>query len=133
MFQRHNETLILLRRAEAVDAGHGGHDDDVAAAEQRLRGGVAQLVDLLIDIGLFLDVGVSAWDIGLGLVVVVVADKVLNRVVGKEIPELAEAFGRSIVIPSFFSYSDKKLTAFYRSATEGIMYEIAVPDFDLES
>lgn len=48
----------------------------------------------------------------------------------KGLPELAEAFGRSIVIPSFFSYSDKKLTNFYRQNTRGIHYEVAVPDFD---
>lgn len=50
----------------------------------------------------------------------------------KGLPELAEAFGRSIVIPSFFSYTDKKLTGFYRQTTEGIHYEVEVPDFDEE-
>ena len=33
-----------------------------------------------------LDVGVGARDVGLGLVVVVVADEVLDRVVGEEAP-----------------------------------------------
>ena len=47
----------------------------------------------------------------------------------KGIPELAEAFGRSIVIPSFFSFIDKKLVEFYRKTTRGISYEVAVPDF----
>jgi hypothetical protein len=47
----------------------------------------------------------------------------------KGIKELAEAFGRSIVIPAFFDFSDKKLAGFYRRATEGISYEVAVPDF----
>jgi len=47
----------------------------------------------------------------------------------KGIPELAEAFGRSIVIPSFFSFIDKKLVEFYRKTTQGIRYEVAVPDF----
>jgi hypothetical protein len=44
------------------------------------------------------------------------------------IPLLAEAFGRSIVIPSFFSYSDKRLVHFYRQTTEGITYRVAVPE-----
>lgn len=48
----------------------------------------------------------------------------------KEIPELAEAFGRSIVIPSFFSFTDKKLVSFYRSTTIGITYEVAVPELE---
>ncbi len=47
----------------------------------------------------------------------------------KNLPSLAEAFGRSIVIPSFFSFSDKKLLHFYESATGGISYEVAIPDF----
>lgn len=45
----------------------------------------------------------------------------------KEIPQLAEAFGRSIVIPSFFSFSDKKMLRFYRQNTDGITYRVAVP------
>lgn len=46
----------------------------------------------------------------------------------KGIPELAEAFGRSIVIPSFFSFADKKLVSFYESTTDGISYEVSIPD-----
>lgn len=44
----------------------------------------------------------------------------------KELSELAEAFGRSIVIPAFFDFTDKKLVDFYRRAAEGISYEVAV-------
>lgn len=50
----------------------------------------------------------------------------------KGLPELAEAFGRSIVIPAFFEFTDKKLVNFYRSATEGINYEVMVPVFEEE-
>jgi hypothetical protein len=46
----------------------------------------------------------------------------------QSIPSLAEAFGRSIVIPSFFSFTDKRLLQFYRQTTEGITYRVAVPD-----
>jgi hypothetical protein len=48
----------------------------------------------------------------------------------KGIPELAEAFGRSIVIPSFFSFVDKRLVEFYRKTTGDIRYEVAVPEFE---
>ena len=41
----------------------------------------------------FLDVGVGARDVGLGLVVVVVGDEVLDRVVGEEALELAVELG----------------------------------------
>lgn len=46
----------------------------------------------------------------------------------QSIPLLAEAFGRSIVIPSFFSFKDNKLIQFYRTNTQGIMYQVAVPE-----
>lgn len=46
----------------------------------------------------------------------------------QSIPLLAEAFGRSIVIPSFFSYKDNKLIQFYRANSQGIMYQVAVPE-----
>jgi len=46
----------------------------------------------------------------------------------QSIPVLAEAFGRSIVIPSFFSFKDNKLLQFYRANTMGIMYKVAVPE-----
>jgi hypothetical protein len=41
---------------------------------------------------------------------------------------LAEAFGRSVVIPSFFSFLDKRLVRFYRNNTGGITYRVAVPE-----
>lgn len=44
------------------------------------------------------------------------------------IPSLAEAFGRTIVIPSFFLFSDRRMLQFYRENTEGITYRVAVPD-----
>jgi hypothetical protein len=46
----------------------------------------------------------------------------------QSIPLLAEAFGRSIVIPSFFSFKDNKMVQFYRTCTSGIMYQVAVPE-----
>ena len=46
----------------------------------------------------------------------------------KSLPALAEAFGRTIVIPSFFSFSDRRLVQFYRENTTGISYRVAVPE-----
>jgi len=55
-------------------------------------------------------------------------DSIMEWQQKKELKELAEAFGRSIVIPAFFDFTDKKLVEFYRKATEGINYEVAVPE-----
>ena len=84
---------IGLDRADAVDARHRGDDDHVVALEQRPRRRVAHAVDLLVDRGFLLDIGVGARDVGLGLVVVVIGDEVLDRVVREEAPELAVELG----------------------------------------
>ena len=55
-------------------------------------------VDLLVDRGFLLDIGVGARDVGFGLVVVVVGDEIFDRVVGEERLELAvELRGQRLV------------------------------------
>ncbi len=49
---------------------------------------MAELVYLIVDGGVFLDIGIGLGHIGLGLVVVVVAHEVFHRVVRKESLEL---------------------------------------------
>ncbi len=56
--------------------------------EEGGRRRVPQAVDLVVDRAVLLDVRVAGRDVGLGLVVVVVADEVLHPVVGEELPEL---------------------------------------------
>ena len=84
---------VGFHRADAVDAGHRGHDDDVVSLQHRSGGRVAHPVDLLVDRAVLLYVGVRPWDVGLGLIVVVVADEILDRIVGEEAPELAVELG----------------------------------------
>jgi hypothetical protein len=50
---------------------------------------VAHPVDLLVDLGFFLDKGIRPRDIGFWLIVVVVADEVFDGVVRKEAFEFA--------------------------------------------
>ena len=66
-----------------------GDDDHVVAFQKRPGGRVAHPVDLFVDLGFLLDIGVGPGDIGLGLVVVVVADEVFDGVVGEEALEFA--------------------------------------------
>ena len=80
--------VIEIGIADAVDAGHRGDDDDVAALEEGLRRGEPQLVDLVVLGHLLFDVQIVLRDVRLGLVVVVVRDEVLDRVLGKEVLEL---------------------------------------------
>src|SRR5262249_16869563 len=76
-----------------------GDDDDVAPGHKRGRCCQAEARDVVVLGGVLLDVEVGLGDVRLGLVVVVVGDEVLDRVVGKELPELvAELRGESLVV-----------------------------------
>ena len=80
---------IGLDRADAVDAGNRGHDDHIVALQQRPRGRVAHAVDGLVDLRFLLDIGVRAGDIGFGLVVIIIADKIFDGIVREETLEFA--------------------------------------------
>ena len=84
---------VVHRRAEAVDARHGGHDDHVPSLEQRVGRGMAQPVDLVVAARVLLDVRVRARQVRLGLVVVEVADEVLHGVLREELAELRVQLG----------------------------------------
>ena len=89
---------VLGRVAHAVDARDRRDDDGVPPGEQRGGGRVAQPVDLVVDRRVLLDVGVARGDVGLGLVVVVVADEVLDPVLGEELLHLGgELRGEALV------------------------------------
>jgi hypothetical protein len=99
LFEEQQHAVVGLGRAEAVDATDGADDDGVAALEERARGGEAELVELFVDGGFFFDVEVAGGDVGLGLVVVVVADEVLDGVAGEELLELViELGGEGLVV-----------------------------------
>lgn len=63
---------------------------------------MAQPFDLVVDGGVFFDVGIRVGDVGLRLVVVVIGDEVLHRVVGEELPKLrAELRGQGLVVGQY--------------------------------
>ena len=72
-----------------------------------------ELVELLVDVRVLLDVGVGARHVGLGLVVVVVADEVLDRVVREELLELGrELRGQRLVVGD---HKGRPLDSFYNA------------------
>ena len=87
-----------MRVARGVDARHRRHDDHVFAREQGGFGGDAQALDLLVDVGLLLDVEVVARDVGLRLIVVVVADVVFDGVAREEFFELGVKLRRQRLV-----------------------------------
>ena len=90
---------VVGGRAQAVDARDRGDDQRIGPRQQRLRRRMAQPLDLVVDRGVFLDVGVGVRDVRFGLIVVEVRDEILDRVVGKEIAELgAQLRGERLVV-----------------------------------
>ena len=90
---------VVDRGTEAVDARHRGDDDHVAALEQGVRGGVAEPIDLVVARRVLLDVRVRPREVRLRLVIVEVADEVLDRVLGEELAELGvELGGQRLVV-----------------------------------
>ena len=84
---------VVDRRAQAVDARHAGDDDHVPPLEQGVGRRVPQPVDLVVPGRVLLDVGVAPRQVRLGLVVVEVADEVLDGVVREELAELGVQLG----------------------------------------
>ena len=93
LFEHQHHAVIGFGRADAVDAGDGSDDDHVAALEERARGAHAQLIELVVDRGFLFDERVARWDVGLGLVVIVVADEIFDRVLREEGFELVVELG----------------------------------------
>ena len=82
--ERQGHLRIGLDRTDAVDAGDRGDDDDIAPFENCPRRRVAHPIDLFVQRQFLLDIGVGARDIGLGLVIVVIRDEILDRVFREE-------------------------------------------------
>ncbi len=90
--------LVLLRRADPVDARHRGDDQHVAPRQERARGRVPQAVDVVVHRRVLLDVEVGLRDVRLGLVVVVVGDEVLDGGGREELPELVAELRRERLV-----------------------------------
>ena len=99
-FFKHDEhAVISFRRADAVDAGDGSDDDDVAALEERTRGAHAQLVELVVDGGFLVDINVGGRNVGFRLIKIVVADEIFDGVLREKRFELViKLRGESFVV-----------------------------------
>ena len=76
--------MVIDRIADTVDGRHGGDNDGVASLQQRLGCRQAHLLDMLVDVRVFLDEQIFRRYVGLGLVIVVIRDEILDGVFRKE-------------------------------------------------
>ena len=70
----------------------------IAPLEQGAGRAVAHPIDLLVDLGLLVDIGVGARNIGLRLIVIIITDEIFHRIVRKKRLELAVELRRQSLI-----------------------------------
>jgi hypothetical protein len=83
-----NHAVILGRIADTVDRRNGADDHAVGTLEDRLGRRKPHLLDVLVDRAVLLDVEVARRHVRFGLVIVVVADEILDCVRREELAEL---------------------------------------------
>ena len=86
--QVNEHRLVILAAADAVNARHARHHDHVAPREQAAHGRESEPLDVVVGGGILLDEGVSPWDVGLGLVIIEIADKVFDGIAREKTLEL---------------------------------------------
>ena len=84
---------VVFGGAQTKDARYARHHNHVAPGQYRPGGRMAQSIDHFVDRGIFFNVGIGSRQVGLRLVVVVVADKILNSIVRKDGFELLVKLG----------------------------------------
>ena len=83
-----NHAVVIDRVADTVNRRHRRHDHAVVALQQRLGGGQAHLLDVLVDAGVFFDKQIARRNVGFRLVIIVIRDKILDRVFREELAHL---------------------------------------------
>ena len=96
--QGQNHLVVFVRIADTVDGRDGGDDDDVAPLHQRLGARQAHLLDMLVDRRVLFDEQVALRHVGFGLVVIVVADEVFDRILREKVAELAVQLRRQRLV-----------------------------------
>ena len=97
--QGDNHVLIINRAAQSVDAGHRRDDNYVRPLGKCRRRRMAQLVDVVIDRGILLDIGIRLRHIRLRLIVIIIGNKIFHGVVREELLHLAvKLCGQRLVV-----------------------------------
>jgi hypothetical protein len=84
LLEHQKHSVIGFGRPQAVNATDAGDDHAVAPFEQGARGGEPKFVQLVVDGCFFFDVDVAGWHVRFRLVVIVIADEVLDGVLWEE-------------------------------------------------
>ena len=89
-----NRQIIIIRwRPQTINAADARHDNHVAPRKQSVGSGMAQAIDFFVDRRIFLDIRIARRDVSFWLVIIKVADEVMNFVVGEKLFEFTEQLG----------------------------------------
>lgn len=83
----------MIRRTDAIDTGNRGDDNSIGAGKKGDSRGMAEAVNLVINGGIFLDVSIGTGDISLRLVVIEVADEIMDFVLREKLTKLGVELG----------------------------------------
>ena len=90
---RNRQIIIIRRRAQTINAADARHDNHVAPRKQSVGSGMAQAINLFVDSRILFDVGIARSDVSFWLVIIKIADEIMNFVVGEKLFEFAEQLG----------------------------------------
>ena len=80
----------IIGISNTIQARHTRHHNHIPATRQQCRGSTqSHLLNLVIYREILFDVGIGGWKICLWLIVIVVRHEILNRILWKEVLELA--------------------------------------------
>ena len=96
--QRHDHLVVALGLSNAVDGRYRRDDQHIAPLQDAFGARQTHLLNMLVDSRVFLNEQITLWNVSLGLVIVVVTDKVFDRIVRKELPELAVQLRRQRLV-----------------------------------
>ena len=97
--QREHEFAVPHRIPESVDRGHGGDDNHIPPFHEGGRRAEPQSIYVFIDGCIFLYESIRRGNIGLGLIIVVVGDEILDSIAGKELPQFSiQLSGERLVV-----------------------------------
>ena len=80
--------LIVFLAADAIYTGDRGNHDYIPTLDQGCRGTVSKFIDLIIDGGILLDIGIRGGNIGLRLIIIIVGYKVFHGILREKLLHL---------------------------------------------
>src|SRR5690625_7758921 len=80
----------VFRIYHTIYAGNRCDNDHIPATrEERRSGSESQFVNFFVDRKIFFDIGVGSSDVCFWLIIVIVRNKILDRIIWKKLPEFA--------------------------------------------